>query len=296
MTIFIGIDANDNLVGIDFSAGAVYGIFAAVLAVMLAFHVMWAGRAHFHRQAQGIKTAWLAWIPFVNRYVMGKISGQANLFGLKVKNMGVWVMLLEFLDFALMGTAVGLYYADTLGAFFAGEHVYLMSAGGFGSLPVPVTATGGELLIPYASAASVLSMISSFVALIALFFSISLYLDFFKRLVPETFWVYTLLSVLLDVTGLMVFLVRKKDPVDYKEYMQNKYRPHVLRRGQPLRADAAGRSLPRIRAEGGLRSGRSVFRPEADRGRRGESGRKLAEQRRKLQNLLFFFAFFLPKW
>ena len=224
MTIFIGQDSLGQYIGLEMSAGAVYGIFAAVLAVMLAFHVMWAVGLTSIGRRQGIKTAWLAWIPFVNRYVMGKISGQANLFGLKVKNMGVWVMLLEFLDFALMGTAVGLYYADTLGAFFAGEHVYLMSAGGFGSLPVPVTATGGELLIPYASAASVLSIISSFVALIALFFSISLYLDFFKRLVPETFWVYTLLSVLLDITGLMVFLVRKKDPVDYKEYMQNKYR------------------------------------------------------------------------
>ena len=42
MTIFIGQDSLGQYIGLEMSAGAVYGIFAAVLAVMLAFHVMWA--------------------------------------------------------------------------------------------------------------------------------------------------------------------------------------------------------------------------------------------------------------
>ena len=222
MNIFIGQNSDGSLVSLAITRGGTVAIFACLLAVVVALHVLMALGLTSVARRQNIRLWGLAWVPFANYYIMGKITGGSNLFGWKVKNLGVIVMILEFVQFAMMGVALGLYYSESVSMFFAGQEIYFgMSSGG---MLIPVTATGGELLNEYASVYSVLNLISGFVSLISLFFSISLLLDYFERLVPESYWWYTLIAVFLELTGLMVFLCRKKDPVNFKEYMQNKYR------------------------------------------------------------------------
>ena len=81
MTIFIGQDSLGQYIGLEMSAGAVYGIFAAVLAVMLAFHVMWAVGLTSIGRRQGIKTAWLAGFPSSTAMSWGRSPGRPTCSG-----------------------------------------------------------------------------------------------------------------------------------------------------------------------------------------------------------------------
>ena len=50
---------------------------------------------------QGIKHAWLAFLPFANTYYAGKVAGESALFGQRMKRSGLYAMLLEILYVAL---------------------------------------------------------------------------------------------------------------------------------------------------------------------------------------------------
>ncbi len=222
MNIFIGEDENGSLIGLMITRGGAIAFVACLLAIVVALYVLFAVGLSSVAKRQKIRLWGLAWVPFVNYCIMGKVAGSSNLFGWKVKNAGLIVMILELVQFALTAVAYGLYYWDSVSMFLAGQEIYFGLASGGGL--IPVSSVGTELLNQYDSVYSSLSMIASFVSLVSLFFTISLLLDYFKRLSPERHWVYVLVAVFFDLTGLMVFLCRKKEVVDYKEYMQNKYR------------------------------------------------------------------------
>lgn len=48
-----------------------------------------------------LKLLFLAFIPFANYYLLGKITGEIRIFSLKVKNVGIWLGLLLFVTFII---------------------------------------------------------------------------------------------------------------------------------------------------------------------------------------------------
>ncbi len=50
---------------------------------------------------EGMKPSFLAFLPFANTWYAGKIAGEANFFGQKMKRVGLYAMLLEILYVAM---------------------------------------------------------------------------------------------------------------------------------------------------------------------------------------------------
>ena len=49
----------------------------------------------------GEKLAWMAYVPFLNTYLAGKIAGETNIFGIKCKRIGLYAAIAEVLYVAL---------------------------------------------------------------------------------------------------------------------------------------------------------------------------------------------------
>ena len=49
-----------------------------------------------------VQRAYLAWIPFANLYLMGKLAGKTSIFGWKIANIGLIVMILNLVTDVLL--------------------------------------------------------------------------------------------------------------------------------------------------------------------------------------------------
>ena len=84
------------------------GIFIAMILFYLVFGAI--GLADYifksiglHRIAGrlGEQNPWLAWIPFARTYLHGKIAGSLDLGNRKVKNLGIWLLVVPLVGGAL---------------------------------------------------------------------------------------------------------------------------------------------------------------------------------------------------
>ena len=67
-----------------FGFGLLFGLFAFVFAI--AAYVLIALALMTMAQNKGIEYPWLAWLPVGNMYIVGKIIGKLNVFGIEIEN------------------------------------------------------------------------------------------------------------------------------------------------------------------------------------------------------------------
>lgn len=120
----------------DSVAAAVLSIYLIVLALILVFaltaYILHSVGLYTIAARMGHTSPWLAFIPFARNYFQGELAGEISLKTKKIKNPGVWNLVLPFIGGGIMAVFyIGLFLIIGLGAVMDYN-----SAGGSGTLSV----------------------------------------------------------------------------------------------------------------------------------------------------------------
>lgn len=186
-------------------------VFFSLIAIVFAvyaidFVLMGIGLYHIAKR-DGIKHAYLAFIPFANIYFIGKIAGRAKVFGKSVKNIGVYTLIFFVAYLALSLTSDILLYGENLKGMFVNNDMGVLPEF-YGSFWVD-----GVLNIAI--------IIASLCYIVSNVFMLS---TFFLYYANKNRVLYLLLSIFIPIsTGLLVFISRKSKRFDFSNYMKMQF-------------------------------------------------------------------------
>lgn len=173
----------------------------------------------------GIAHGWIGFLPFGNTYLAGKLAGETNFFGKKVKRIGLYAMLAEMLYVAFniffLIVMFQLYNADFYDVKIGETSNVLV-------LNVDNIPQGLRWLVKAFSVGQIFSYIIYF---IMLFVFCILFYALFRKYYARGPFLMTFLSAFLPFRGFVLFAVRNNAPVDYEAYMRRRFEEMQRRQG-----------------------------------------------------------------
>ena len=222
-----------------------------VLAINVALYLLRSIGLYVLAKRQGISKAYLAWIPCVWLYVVCKLLGNARIFNQPVQSLAL-IMTIAFSVAQVLTFVYNflLYFPLLEYALIGGETLYVGTSAQFGGelirymdldsgLGVYVT----KVIYPFGMSASTLKTILEndiietalvFFNLASIFITVSLYFSLFRKYWPQHYMLISLLSIFISWTfPIFVFAIRKKNPVDFSQYMRSRYGAYQNPYGRP---------------------------------------------------------------
>ncbi len=228
--------------------GLIYLIIAIVsaLALPITFYVLRSIGLFLLAKKGKVKHAWLAWLPCVWFYVACKLIKEIKIFGSTFGKMAVvftvvfaLAQILFFVnDFLAYFPIVGNIILNKSNVYVVLEETSLLPnnvreyafLGGF--------YVDGSFIYPYKDVFAVgrimtaISYVSMIFDLASLIISISLYINLFRKYWPAHFLLVAILSA-MGLFGVMVFVIRNKQPINYADYVRSRYASYYGSQGGP---------------------------------------------------------------
>ena len=185
----------------------------------------------------GVKGQKLAWVPFLWFYTACMLCGNVRFFGKTFKGLPVVFTLIFTLASLLPIVYEVVAYFPLVGYYLQGGTV---SFGNplteYSKLYTTVYETfgiyvegSGALAFnnPYPSELqTILNAVSYVVAILEfalIFVRVPVFFDLFRRYTPGQQFLYGMLSILTPAFPVIIFIIRNKKPVDYNEYLRQRY-------------------------------------------------------------------------
>ncbi len=218
---------------------------------MLAFYVLRSIGVYVLAKRQGIKCKVLAWIPCLWFYVVCKLVGKSRFFGKPIENLALLFVIIFSLSQVLAFVESLLVYFPLVGNFISGREILISSTAleNVGDLYPFSHIIGmriyyvGEYADPYGMGGiqtvnlilSIIGYVSMFVDLAEIVITISVYFALFRKFWPQHHVLASLLTIFLGLFAPFVFVIRKKEPVNYMEYLRSRYNynPYANPYGNP---------------------------------------------------------------
>ena len=213
-------------------------ILVLIFAVYLAIYLLRSIGLYVLAKRQGVNKAYLAWIPGVWLFVVCKLLGNARIFNQPVQSLAVLMCVVfsisEFLTFVY---GFLLYFPLVEYAVFGGQNLYIGTYSQFGNSLISYISLDNTTAIfvekqiyPFGLNISTLdkildgvSTVSLLFDLASIFITVSLYFALFRKYWPQHYMLVSLLSIFLGLFPIFAFVIRKKNPVDFNEYMRSRY-------------------------------------------------------------------------
>ena len=185
---------------------------------------------------QGIKHAWLAFLPFANTYYAGKVAGESALFGQRMKRSGLYAMLLEILYVALQILSLVIsiilsnpayYETRSVGESYTRQMVMENMPAHYRWMVAGLSWVPGVAMVAF---------------LILVVFLCTVYNALFRKYYVRSPFLMTFLSVMLPVRGIVLFAVRRNEPVDYESYIRARVETIMGQNGAPTAQGGSGQS------------------------------------------------------
>ncbi len=193
-------------------------------ALFLACLVLGGVGMHVMAKRAGIKGSVMAFFPFANTWFAGKLAGETKLFGKTMKRPGLWAMLCE-----IAFVAIGVFLQVCTFALLRPEYyseAYIDGAMAGWQLDTAKIPLG----LRWMATANLVCSILNYVVYIALaFFMCVLFYAFFRKYYPRSPFLMTFLSVILPLRGIMIFVMRKNEPVDYNAWVRRRMQEAIRR-------------------------------------------------------------------
>ncbi|MBQ7924570.1 MAG: hypothetical protein IJ329_04625 [Clostridia bacterium] len=166
---------------------------------------------------RGMKRKWLAFVPFGNYLYMSKLAGACNVFGQKLRNAGLFVMIAQIVASvfcALLIAAVSYLFivegepvSDEYGVPYWGGSGFSQTAESFYHVGAGYNPFG----------ISILSIVQLVYEILLLILTMGLY----KKYAPKGYSWLALLGLFLPMSRyVVVFCLRNRDAIDYEAYMR----------------------------------------------------------------------------
>ena len=237
---------------IEIGRGGVITISAIVVALVLALYVLRSIGVFVLAKKQGIKCAFLAWIPFVWLYPVCKIIGKIRTFGSTFSKLALaFTIIFALAEILTLTYNVLVYYPLIGNVLLGGKQVYIADGtqeaySYFTSvLNLQEYWTGGifydaTFVWPYSAqtdhAISVFSNVVYYVSFIldiaSVVITINVYIALFRKFWPQHFILASILSF-FGLFPIFVFVIRNKKEINYAEYMRSRYQAHYSVYGNP---------------------------------------------------------------
>lgn len=166
----------------------------------------------------GRKPSALAYLPFGNTYFAGKLAGESNFFGQKMKRAGLYAMLVEILYSALEISRVVLNYMLNRPEYYTARKIAGTETS-YWDVERTLIPENLRWQYDYLNYSQIVSYILLFLALV---FLVTLFVAFFKKYYARGPVLMTLLCTILPFRGATIFAVRNNAPVDYNEYLRQR--------------------------------------------------------------------------
>ena len=194
-----------------FSVGEVFiGYAAAKVALWVMCYFFLGFGLYTMAKRRDMKMAICAFIPFARVYLMGKLVGEINFFGVRIKRIGLIALIAEIATF-LLAVVLDAMHLPLLfdvwnDVFNEAAYEYFMQS--FGQIQFN------------AMAISLVHMFANFINEVVGFIML---LFLFRNYAPKSSFVFAILSVFLEFMGpILVFVIRKNSCEEYREYMKMK--------------------------------------------------------------------------
>lgn len=199
-------------------------IAAAVYVVICAFKGVGL-YAMAKKQGKNKLLGLLGFVPFASTYVMGELAGSFRLGNAKIRHIGLYAMLAEF----ILCVAYGMHDISQSVIFANGWYnLQTIEQGGSPVLSMEYTTAVPQGLVTAMNVCNIFGSIFYFVWLVLFIF---LCMAFFRTYAPASYiWMVVLCALLPVVTAFLVFAFRNRSPIDYDKYMQE--RMERIRRAQ----------------------------------------------------------------
>lgn len=165
----------------------------------------------------GIKHGWMGFFPFANTYLAGKLAGEANLFGSRIKNIGLITMICEIVFVALNLFSMALQLAVLKPGYWElppDSNDYELSPSMLGAAGMGWIYT----VMHY----GILGIINYVFSLVVLVLFCTLFSAFYRKYYARSPFLLTFLSAVLPGRGFAIFAVRNNTPVDYSAFMRQR--------------------------------------------------------------------------
>ncbi len=206
-------------------------IFTAIFVVAL--YILRSIGLYCMAKKRELDKAYLAFIPFAWVYTACKLIGDVRFLSSTFERFAIWVTFI----FSICGV-LGLFYDflstyPLIDSFFKGNEIFYVLISDTNidaSVYVPQGAVsfgngfyGYSDFVANQAILDVLYLLTSLTGLITVVINICIYINLFRAYAPNHFILYAVLSWLFGIFAIFVFALRKKTPVNYNEYVRQRY-------------------------------------------------------------------------
>ena len=170
---------------------------------------------------RGMKKRWLAFVPFVNVLYLGKLAGDCEMFGHKMKHASVYAMVAQIVSTVLY---LALMIAEGILYTVYAENITM---GSTGVVWVGLTGFAGFLNVFYTYWGSLLCSVFALVYELLVFL---LMMALLKKYAPSKYLFLSFLQLFVPLSRyIVIFVLRNKKQVDYDAYMRAQYEDFARR-------------------------------------------------------------------
>lgn len=220
-------------VGFPVSNGMFIASLAIIALTFIAFYVLRAIGLFTLAKRAGLKCKIMAIFPLVWVYVACKLIGKQRFFNKTFEKVALLLCLL----FSIIGFLTFAYdlicYFPIIGNVLEGRTIYLSNStlgdGQYVQTMIRGIYGDSTFVNPYDNRpviyliCVILHYLTTITGIISTVISILIYFNLFRKYWPQHFILAMIMSV-LGLFGVFVFVIRKKEPIDYATYMKEKYK------------------------------------------------------------------------
>ena len=159
---------------------------------------------------KGLDKLYLAWIPFFNYILLGKVIGTSYLFRKKVNNIGLLVTIATLTSFTIKTLLELGYYVNTLGDYFGFTISY-------------DNAFISNWMGQKGAFFTVIWYLYDIIAIIEIILTATIIFFIFRKYEPERAFIYSIISIFIEfMFGPLLFLIRNKKASPYDDFMRRR--------------------------------------------------------------------------
>lgn len=213
----------EMIIGLDLYNISLLAFILIPVVIYLIFFILEGVGLYTMASAQGVRYKWRAFVPFLNSYLMGELTGDCPFCGKKIKSIKVWILCAEIVAFITGALYIicECLLASELFKAFRREVIDIYMGFEVITYEYDVSSMSGWRLIIYN-----ISQVDYYVYLIFnlvyLVFYIILLTNFFRKYFAKNYFMLVLACVLFPIQGACIFAVRNNKPVDYNEYINKR--------------------------------------------------------------------------
>ncbi|PWM51853.1 MAG: hypothetical protein DBX60_05935 [Bacillota bacterium] len=170
---------------------------------------------------QGLKHRWMGFLPFFNTYYAGKLAGETQFFGQKMKRIGLYAMLTEILYVVLQ---LFLMIATVI-SYFPQYRTLEVDEGVMTGIANSNMPAWLEPTILYGN------LVAYLIWFFVIIFFCVLFIAFFRKYYARGPILLAFLSAVLPFRGITIFAVRNNAPVDYNDYIRRRTQAYMRSNG-----------------------------------------------------------------